>query len=1065
MDSVRETFINKRYRLDEEIGRGGMGVVYRAWDTLLQRDVAIKVLNQDTLGSGGSERLLNEARVVARLDHPNIVTVFDAGQLENSPFIVMQHVVGETVADLKPVEQGDIFPIAIQICSALAHAHENGIIHRDLKPENIFLVQPEGDEFENSLRGSKVKIVDFGVAHSETADLTIHGEILGSVSYMAPEQALGEATSPQTDLYALGVILYELAAGELPFAGDDPLSVLSQHIHAPVKPPSSLNPQIIPELDDLILGLMSKKPADRPSSAHDVEQGLRGLSHPDVEGATIGELLDTSQRVKHNLPVQLTSFVGREDEIDDLSQLLKQDTCRLLTLIGPGGIGKTRLAIEVAAHNLPDYRDGAFFISLASVPSPDFILTSIAEALGLSLQTQASVDPENQLFDYLAQRQTLLVLDNYEHLIDGTGVITDLLKKASGVNLLVTTRQKLDLQGEWLFYLSGLTYPENGQPGDGINSSAVNLFVERAKLADAKIKLSAEEMEHVIRICQLVEGIPLGIELASAWAAMLSPREIAAEIEKNLDFLSSSRHDLPEKHRSMRAAFDHSWQLLPENQRVVFRKLSVFTGGFSRQAAELVASTDLFTLSALVEKSFVRREESGRYQVHELLRQYGEEKLTEDKEELIEIGRHHFEYFLAFLYHREQSLIGEGQLVAKDEVLAEIDNIRTAIKWGIIHHREEEVRSALEILFDFYFMQGYYEGVETYKNFARMIEDQYQPGFDPAKTGCSMYLSALANQAFYLSMLGAVGLSDELSKKIHPGLLKLDLQTELMVCLLALGINCSWRGEYEPGEKYLQEAILIGEKKQDQVGLGAGKIWLGWIYYESGDPQSALREWQEAEDISREMNNRLLLAFVQSKLALLGEETGGYEEAIKIQLEARENFKRFNDQVGVGYATTRLTLSLMGIGEYREAKRFGQEGYESFKEMNHRWGVPASLCRIGFAEIGLGEFPQAWDHFKEALALSQKGGITTLMLYSLVGIGSILAREEQIQQGVEILSFVLANPLTPALYRQITERELSDLEQKIPREFFDSAKVQGETSELEQILKSIPESLDEGETA
>ena len=204
-----------------------------------------------------------------------------------------------------------------------------------------------------------------------------------------------------------------------------------------------------------------------------------------------------------------------------------------------------------------------------------------------------------------------------------------------------------------------------------------------------------------------------------------------------------------------------------------------------------------------------------------------------------------------------------------------------------------------------------------------------------------------------------------------------------------------------------------------------------------------------------------MLAFVQSKLALLGEETGDYENAIKIQLEARENFKHFGDQVGIGYATSRLALSLMGIGEYREAKRFGQESYQSFKEMNHRWGIPASLCRIGFAEIALGENQDAWAHLTEALNLSQKGHISTLALYSLIGIGILLARGKKVEQGVEILSFVIANPITPSIYRDFAEGEISRLEGEYPAEVMRSAEERGKASDLDAIIDSLPDTLEE----
>ena len=235
---------------------------------------------------------------------------------------------------------------------------------------------------------------------------------------------------------------------------------------------------------------------------------------------------------------------------------------------------------------------------------------------------------------------------------------------------------------------------------------------------------------------------------------------------------------------------------------------------------------------------------------------------------------------------------------------------------------------------------------------------------------------------------------------------------------------------------------------------------MGWAYYEQGANEAALQEWLDGQDTAIKIKNRLILAFVQSKLALLGEETGDYENAIKIQLQARENFEHFGDEVGVGYATSRLALSLMGIGEYHEAKRFGQEALQCFRNMNHRWGIPASLCRIGFAEIELGEYEAAWAHLKEALYLAKKGQIGTLVLYSLIGLSQLLAENNQIEQGVKNLSFVVSNPITPSLYREMAGQRLGELEKKLPPDKFYTARAAGEDSQVEEIIRSLPPSLE-----
>lgn len=1050
--------INSRYRLGDEIGRGGMGVVFRGWDNLLQRDVAIKVLNQEYLGSGGTERLLDEARVVARLDHPNIVTVFDAGQFGDRPFIVMQFIEGISLAEAQSLEMQEICYLAIQICAALAHAHESGIVHRDLKPENIFLIRSAEIGTESRLGVARVKIVDFGIAHSELANLTIQGEIAGTVSYMAPEQALGEETSPQTDLYALGVILYELTTGVLPFVGDNPLSVISQHINSPVVPPSTLKPELSPEMEQLIISLMKKNPDDRLSSAREVMRQLQDLFSPEEKNLLASIPHAGAKAPEHNLPTQITSFIGRGGEIREVQRLLQEDSCRLLTLVGPGGIGKTRLAIEVAKQDLRKYPEGIYFIPLASISEPDQIVPAIAGAMNFSFDTHAStLDPFSQLVDFIEKRNSLLVLDNYEHLIDGTAIVGDLLGQTLNVKLLITSRERLNLQGEWTFNVHGLEYPENGGLAGEAAGSAVELFIERARLADSGYSLRDEERGDVVRICQLVEGVPLGIELASAWTSMLSSKEIAEEIEKNLDFLTTSMQDLPEKHRSVRAAFNHSWQLLTEQQRKHFSQLSIFRGGFQRQAAQEITDAGLPELSALMDKSLLQRDKNGRFHLHELLRQYAQEQLRKDEHEYSKTRTKHSRFYIKFLNEREEALSGEHQREARDDIRTELDNILGALRWGMQTEEEDVIRSAFATLANFYSLQSYHEAVGTYQDLAEYIKNAAPRAGDRGKQYRPLYLSAMAIQAGFLSMLGAHQASDEIVEQILNDVIDLELEFEHFVCQKNLGVNASLRGENEKAEQYLVKALQRVKALNDEVQVVVTQIWLGWAYYELGRYDPARQVWEEAYGISSMLGNRLLMAFVQSKLALIADQIGDYESAVKAQLKAREHFMYFDDQAGIGYATSRMSLSLINMGEFGEAKRFGGESYQRFAEINHRWGIPSSLCRIGFAEIGLEEYQSAWGNFQEALQLAQQSQILSLVPYALIGIGMLVIRMGDLELGVRMLSFVIAHPGTHPLYKEIALKELAEVESKLSKQDFSEAKERGEASDPERIFSLIPE--------
>jgi len=294
------TCINGRYRLDAELGRGGMGLVYRATDTVLDRPVAVKVLSASALGTPGRARLLHEARAAAQLNHPNIVKVYDAGEDEGLAFVVMELLVGEPLNSRQPPPLEALLPILRQVCSALEHAHGHGIVHRDLKPENI-LVAADGH----------ATLTDFGLARSRSARITTDGSILGTVFYLAPEQALGRDLDGRADLYALGVLLYELLAGRLPFNADDPLAVISQHLYTPPVPPRTYNPGIPRALEALILKLLSKQAADRPASAVEVQRALEELPEPAAQGpaaAGSADIPPLDQLVRGRL-------VGRDREL------------------------------------------------------------------------------------------------------------------------------------------------------------------------------------------------------------------------------------------------------------------------------------------------------------------------------------------------------------------------------------------------------------------------------------------------------------------------------------------------------------------------------------------------------------------------------------------------------------------------------------------------------------------------------------------------------------------------------------------------------------------------------
>jgi len=413
----------------------------------------------------------------------------------------------------------------------------------------------------------------------------------------------------------------------------------------------------------------------------------------------------------HNLPPQPTAFVGREAELAKIASFLNNPLAQLLTLVGPGGIGKTRLALQAAARcvepeaNLEQrFSDGVFFVSLAadeamaSGEAQSSLIAAIATTL--RFDSYGPMLPQAQLLNHLREKDMLLILDNLEQLIPEARQLGHLLRFAPRVKLLVTSRARLNLQEEWLMEVPGLNVPSTAVPPESLAAySAVALFVQQARRVLAGFTFSEAETESVIRVCQLVEGVPLGIELAASWLRMLTCKEIAVEIEQGLDFLTTSLQNVPERHRSLRAVFDYSWDLLSPAEQETFRQLAVFRGGFHRQAAaRVVAAASLPMLAGLVDKSLLRRDAAGRYEIHDLLRRYAEEKLSADPMESERVRDRHCHYYAELMVAHQAGLKGEDVSEALTTLNVERDNVRAAWNWALSHRRVEELDMFMECL-------------------------------------------------------------------------------------------------------------------------------------------------------------------------------------------------------------------------------------------------------------------------------------------------------------------------------------------------------------------------------
>jgi non-specific serine/threonine protein kinase len=667
-----------------------MGEVYRAQDTRLDRLVALKVLRPDIARDIHSrQRLEREARAVSRLNHPHICVLHDIGRerlqadADEFDFLVMELVEGEPLSHV--LARGVLPPTQVvrhgmDIASALEEAHGHGVVHGDLKPANIMVTR------------FGLKLLDFGLARhlavvAPVADLsgvpTEPGSALvaGTLPYMAPELLRGAPCDARSDLWALGVVLHEMATGVRPFSGATAFDLSAAILNEPPTTP----PVWVPlGLQTIIRRCLGKDPHDRYQHAAEVRAALEAVqSDPSIA--------PPAPAAAHNLPSQLTRFIGREREIAEVKPLVAAE--RLVTLTGAGGAGKTRLALQVAQDLVGNFQHGVWLIELATLADPDLIPHTIASTIGLRPESSHGVT--DSLIAFLRPRTTLLLLDNCEHVIAGCAVLVDHILRASPrVQILATSREALGIAGERAWRVPSLVLPAAKQEASldaALKSDAVRFFVDRVQAVAPQFALTPANAAMVVRICQRLDGIPLALELAAARMKALSLEQISARLDDRFQLLTGGSRTAVPRQQTLRATIDWSYDLLPNDERRLLRRLAVFTGGCSLEAAEQVCGEDssgadtLELLCHLIDKSLVTvddEEREHRYRLLETVRQYARDRLFESGETAAMRDRH-LRFFEHLALQAETELLGPNHLVWARRLTADHDNLRAALEWAL----------------------------------------------------------------------------------------------------------------------------------------------------------------------------------------------------------------------------------------------------------------------------------------------------------------------------------------------------------------------------------------------